>query len=100
MRVLLFVQTGDARPKCAKSFGDKPGAVGKAKAYLAAIPFGEEGQPERGWSVYCHNADYGRTCVEAAVAAVKYGLGPSVHYDHWIGVSQRHGRILASGGKP
>lgn len=95
-RVLLFVQTGDARPKCVKVF---KGREADARAYFAKIKFGDPAQPERGWLVQCHKADWGRTCIEAAVAAVQYGPGPSVHFDFWDEMSKRHGRILASGGK-
>ncbi len=98
MKVLLFVQTGDARPKCVKSFGDRRH---NAINYFNAIKprLGSEGQPERAWLVECANAEAGRTCIEATVASTKYGSGPSVHFDLWDGVAKRHGRILASGGR-
>jgi len=77
-RVLLFVQSGDARPKCVKSFGDRRR---NAAAYFTAIEkrFGQEGQPDRAWLVACANADEGRMII---------GCCPLD--DH---------RILASGGK-
>ena len=61
-RVLLFVQTGDARPKCVKSFGDRRH---NAMNYFSAIAprFGCEGQPERGWLVECPNAEAGRWAI-------------------------------------
>lgn len=97
MKVLLFVQSGDARPKCVKSFGDRRHS---AESYFAIVRkrLGEGGQPERAWLVQCGTADMGRTCIEATVASTKYGPGPSVHFDLWDGVAKRHGRILASGG--
>ena len=62
MKVLLFVQTGDARPKCVKSFGWNGAASGRQ--YIAKIPFGEQGQPERGWLVECLDAEHGRGMIE------------------------------------
>ncbi len=94
-RVMLFMQSGDSRPKCVKQFGaDKA----RGLEYIGHLV-----RPEAGtwlyWLVECVNADMGRTCVEAHVASTKYGPGPSVHFDFWSGVSRRHGRILASGGR-
>ena len=86
-KVLLFVQTGDARPKCvyrllanlpwdalAEAIGDArdDGARGDTLAELAA-------RADRWWLVECENADEGRTII---------GCCPLD--DH---------RILASGGR-
>lgn len=94
-RVLLFVQTGDARPKCVKQFGEDKA---RGLQYLGHLV-----RPESGrwlyWLVECRNAADGRMCVEASEASTKYGPGPSVHFDLWDGVSKRHGHILASGGR-
>lgn len=97
MKVLLFVQTGDARPKVAKQFGVR---AGWAEQYFARIRFGEPGQPERGWLVECANAEAGRVVIETHVQARKYGPDATVHFEFWDGVSKRHGRILAQGGRP
>jgi len=82
VKVLLFVQTGDARPKCVKSFGNRKR---NALAYFDAIAkrFGGEGQPERAWLVECENAEDGRTVI------VQERVLPA-------GIVSTLGRILAS----
>lgn len=77
-RVLLFVQTGDARPKCAKSFGDRRH---NALNYFEAVRkrLGENGQPTRAWLVECESADLGRMAITTQ--------------------TEQFGRILASGGR-
>ena len=83
MKMLLFVQTGDARPKVAKQFG---AWRGWAEQYFTRIRFGESGQPDRGWLVECANAEAGRRLIEADDGE-RFAMG------------SRYGRILASGGK-
>lgn len=85
MKVLLFVQSGNARPKCAKSFG---GRAHSAMQYFARVRerLGSEGQPDRAWLVECENAEDGRTVI----------MQERVLPD---GIVSTLGRILASGGK-
>lgn len=86
MKILLFTQTGDARPKCVKSFGDRRH---NAMNYFSAIVprFGREGQPLSGWLVECASADDGRTIIMQE--RVFDGTG----------IKSTLGRILASGGR-
>ncbi len=65
MKVLLFVQSGNARPKCAKSFG---GRAHSAMQYFARVRerLGSEGQPDRAWLVECENAEAGRDAIAGA----------------------------------
>ena len=94
MRTLLFVQTGDARPKCVKSFGwiSGDGSAGpRALQYLHSIRFGADGQPDSGWLVACENAEAGRAIIaEGASGEVTIRLGSGL----------ARGRIIASGGTP
>lgn len=93
MRVMLFCQTGDARPTCVKSFGwiARDGdAPPRAIQYLGAIRFGTHLQPDRGWLVACQDADAGRMTISAAML----DMTPDAS-GHLFG-----GRILASGGRP
>ena len=93
MRVMLFTQTGDSRPKCVKSFGWISGdgsASPRALQYLHSIRFGTEGQPDAGWLVACENPEAGR----GVIAWARTG-GP----DPIINEPCPFGRILASGGR-
>lgn len=83
MKVLLFVQTGDARPKCYAGVcdaargrgwieGDGSGFVFTARAALA------KAAADRWWLVECANADLGRMAITTQ--------------------TEQFGRILASGG--
>lgn len=83
MRVMLFCQAGDARPKCVKSFGwiaSDGGPSPRALQYLGAIRFGTHLQPDRGWLVECESAALGRMAIQTK--------------------TEQFGRILASGGRP
>ena len=90
MKTLLFVQNGDARPKCVKSFGDRRH---NAMNYFNAIRprFGSLGQPECGWLVECANAEAGRATIEH-VTLDDNSQCP-------INCPCCGGRILASGGR-
>lgn len=94
MKVLLFVQTGDGRPKCV--------SVGR-KASTAALCFqrdefrnaqtsGPKDFVPRWWLVECENAEAGRTLIEMHETR----HSPVIQ---WTGRPPA-GRILASGGKP
>jgi len=99
-RVLLFVQTGDARPKCAPTprlltdrdaqhvremFESKPTA--KSPTWMRVL-----GAADRWWLVECANADAGRRLLHAIqIGAATATDEPAI---------QPAGRILASGGKP
>lgn len=101
MKFLLFVQTGEARPKVAWT-GASARRVAACYARDEARNAASSGPGDHVppyWLVECHNADWGRTCIEASIASTQYGPGPSVHFDLWDRVAQRHGRILASGGR-
>lgn len=95
-RVLLFTQTGDARPKVAKQFGVR---LAWADLYFAKIKFGEPGQPDRGWLVECENAEQGRACIALSqrTGGVRTVFKDTVFVD--AGTIDVQGRILASGGK-
>ena len=79
-RAVLMVDNGDGRVKCAKQFGTRRLW---AEYYFAAIPFGAEGRPVRGWLVECANAKEGR-----------FVIAKSIY--HPEGLEHLHGRILAS----
>ena len=105
MKVLLFVQTGDARPKCVKSFGDRRH---NAMNYFNAIrpKFGTSGQPDSGWLVECENADAGRAIIthdfllRTSVGKAFAEVGPVVRSRDPNKLSERvNGRILASGAR-
>ena len=89
MKILLFTQTGDARPKCVKSFGDRRH---NAENYFSAIAprFGCEGQPERGWLVECPNAEAGRRMIAMHEATGLLAVGDAGRVTC---------RILAQGGR-
>lgn len=99
MRVLLFVQTGDARPVCVKSFGwiaYDGGPSTRAVRYLGAIRFGTHLQPDRGWLVACLSAEAGRR----VIADVESGKRIEARVEGFHrGPASYEGRILASGGK-
>ena len=111
MKVLLFVQTGDGRPKCVgrtwpfeftrygieaprlKQLGEPPRHGSHHQARVLA-------KADRWWLVECENADAGRFVI---ANAVKHGgiwtrgdvYGPCAP----SGYPEFMGRILASGGK-
>ncbi len=78
MKVLLFVQTGDTRPKCVKRF---PPVLRHIKSGWEewSVEYSKTATADRWWLVECENADEGRTII---------GCCPLD--DH---------RILASGGR-
>ena len=78
MRTLLFVQTGDGRPKCVRSWAVEP---------ASEVVF-DRVRHYRWWLVECENAEAGRELILLNVS------GP---WTHAVNVP---GRILASGGKP
>ena len=105
MKVLLFVQTGDARPKCAGGAvhftraGYRTGynckiasdpvmsALGDSKTawgwWTTPGPWNALLDSDRWWLVECETAYHGRKVIEAAARG-----------------EQTVGRILASGGRP
>lgn len=103
-RVLLFVQTGDARPKC---YGPTTKAPEHARGNRYSLAFGcfdtvygthrqHEAQvaADRWWLVECANAEDGRFVIECDREA------GGVLRDHYASDGERiYGRILASGGK-
>lgn len=112
MKVLLFCQTGDARPKCV---GRSCGPLG----YWARRPVGkdlredpaamvfvpgvgnyggtnhmrvEKHRADRWWLVECKNAEHGREVIACTEQTCEHQ-----HYGQCV---DDEGRILASGGKP
>ena len=83
MKILLFTQTGDARPKCVKQFGADRA---RGLQYLGHLV-----RPESGrwlyWLVECENAEDGR----AIIIQERVFDG--------TGIRSTLGRILASGGR-
>lgn len=95
MKVLLFVQSGEGRPKCVKQFG---GRMAWARQYFSKIRFGEPGQPSQGWLVECENAGAGRRLIEATIkrgSPVEFVKPTGVRGGEVMG--RVVGRILASG---
>jgi hypothetical protein len=86
-RVLLFVQAGDARPKCVKQFGSDRA---RGLQYLGHLV-----RPDIGtwlyWLVECENADAGREAIASGRTELRSGFGGNG--------SLLVGRILASGGR-
>ena len=98
MRVLLFVQTGDGRPKRFKDFTpwqrDDPKWLGVAKDYADGVAC------DRWWLVECENAEAGRTLIaltELAQAARRYAGAKRTDPVMFSGQVPA-GRVLASGG--
>jgi hypothetical protein len=80
-RVLLFVQTGDGRPKC----------VGRYSEGLTARQCEHRSAADRWWLVECENADAGRKVI-AFVESLPADKRHTAECYDW-------GHILASGGK-
>lgn len=100
-RVLLFVQTGDARPMCVGRVGPlgeipwtrcPAGLKAESAEYgLSLAQQHEVESADRWWLVECENADAGR-----AVIAMHLSSGSPVI--QWTG-RLPEGRILSSGGR-
>jgi hypothetical protein len=94
-RVLLFVQSGDARPTCRGEWCRQPSTY--ANLHTGA-PSGTKKQrtakraADRWWLVECMDADAGRAIIAENCGSdpVAVRMGPHVVT----------GRILASGGRP
>ena len=85
MKVLLFVQTGDARPKCvAWDLSGRASCVEFFSGFRRWERVRE--RPHRWWLVECESAEAGRRLIEADDGE-RFAMG------------SRYGRILASGGK-
>ena len=110
-RVLLFVQTGDGRPKCVGKLAS-PGTVGSlgpqtASLYEHAFGYwispgkqGDRDRADRWWLVECENAEAGRAMIGAAVRSRGDRINPGTVV--WAAAphgGRYEGRILASGGK-
>lgn len=104
-RVMLFVQTGEARPKCVGRvgpLGEVPWTLCPAgvKASQAEHGLSHNQQhaidsADRWWLVECENAEDGRFVIEC-----DREVG-GVLRDHYASDGERiYGRVLASGGKP
>ena len=93
MKTLLFVQSGDARPKVAKSFGVRTHAAIK---YFARVRerLGREGQPDKAFLVECASAEAGRTIIRGVPGHMHTGNDCNT-----CSAYQFNGRILASGGR-
>lgn len=87
MKVLLFVQSGDARPKVA--YSNQASLRYMATCSQRTLNAVYAPLKSRWWLVECENAEAGRTII-ANHAAVVRGDGVSL---------LRGGRILASGGR-
>ena len=101
MKVLLFVQTGDARPVSTGA----PAQMGRLDGTLSPFSLTHRQARRlkaaaRWWLVACENADAGRALIHAAelVAAARRFVGRK---DAPACISGRlpEGRILASGGR-
>lgn len=108
MRVLLFVQTGDARPKSIGGNRRLDGealngrwdsrAIARAMQELAITEEVSAIGADRWWLVECENADAGRAAIECYEGGTGCTAGRVFRFDHCR--SGRHpGRILASGGR-
>jgi hypothetical protein len=85
MKELLYVQTGDGKPKCRKSFGPSQGLNrARAHAYVSNVS-------DRWWLVECENAEHGREVIAHSITPCR--LHPSECY--WC---SGNGCILASRG--
>lgn len=104
MKVLLLVQNGSERPKylaCVpERFQEAARAMGGTLNVFPLLTCNQRdalADADRWWLVGATKTDAARTCVEAMVQAMKYGPDATVHIEMWRGISERHGRILASG---
>lgn len=104
-RVLLFVQHGDARPKCVGRtgpLGQIPWTrcpvwlkASRAEYGLSAMQQHEVEAADRWWLVAAANAEDGRFVIECDREA------GGVLRDHFASDGKRiYGRVLASGGRP
>lgn len=99
MKVLLFVQTGDERPKCVGS-GSWLARTGPFMECVQAIRDGRDvlqsqqewraANADRWWLVECENADAGRLIIACSRGECDSPEGC---------VCKNYGRILASGGR-
>lgn len=102
MKVLLFVQTGDARPKSAGSIA-QGGPIGAKfidrgnSCYLSDYQSFMLGTADRWWLVECENAAGGRLVIRASQDPDYATSNAAKAYWRFNGAV---GRILASGGKP
>jgi hypothetical protein len=87
-RVLLFVQSGDARPKMSRSW--RSGSVECPDGDEIRCALAIRSDIDRWWLVECENANAGRATI--ADAALGYGADHPMRSGH-------EGRILASGGR-
>jgi len=93
MKVLLFVQTGEGRPKCVKTWRTwKPS--GESWVWLGAS------SGDRWYVVGCENAEAGRDII--AESGEGHPKWRRAHLDaaHMARRPSPNGRILASGWKP
>ena len=129
MKMLLFVQTGDARPKCAGGAvhftraGYRTGynckiasdpvmsALGDSKTawgwWTTPGPWNALLDSDRWWLVECEDADAGRAIIthdallHTSIGKAVEAVGPVVKSRDPNRVSEPvQGRILASGGRP
>lgn len=114
MRTLLFVQTGDARPKCC---GPTTKAPEYARGNRYSLAFGRfdtmygthrqhaaQVAADRWWLVECANADAGRELVAVFESQPRSSFMSNEHRGGAVVCASRpgaaSGRILASGGQP
>jgi len=90
-RVLLFVQTGDGRPKCFSSHGVNRSLYTDGWR-LSESALTAQGAADRWWLVECENAEAGRRVID--------GEPHNYVMDNGVYATEPWGRILASGGKP
>ena len=106
MRTLLFVQTGDARPKCvAWDLSGRASCVEFFSGFRRWERVRE--RPHRWWLVECEDADAGRAIIthdallHTSIGKAVEAVGPVVKSRDPNRVSEPvQGRILASGGRP
>ncbi len=108
-RVLLFVQTGDGRPKCLRApteYWDHPNRVeAQVAIWRAAVnPTNEPSATvkrliaaDRWWLVECPSADVGRVAI--SYYEVSKGAGPLPREFQSMSGNER-AVILAQGGRP
>lgn len=108
MRTLLFVQTGDARPKVGGEYTYRAAQryAGDSEMWMRVTALGKW-MADRWWLVECEDADAGRAIIthdallHTSIGKAVEAVGPVVKSRDPNRVSEPvQGRILASGGRP
>ena len=105
MRSMLFVQTGDARPKSIRE-GGGPCLI-NGKPFVGLAQQQAMNSSDRWWLVECDNAEHGRSIIESEGRLMRcrecgrVGEGDGQMFEFCAEKEiEEYGRIIASGGKP